>query len=454
MCLFFIGKESNVCDRYRRITTGKNSYEWYKGYDGSNGVERIRRYLLPFFVSLCILAESTYAIPIMVVAKEGIAWIEEDEFSAQNTEGQETASQAAVEISAPSAVLMEASTGQIIYEKEADVRRSPASITKIMTLLLIFEKLNEGKIQLQDEVITSAYAKSMGGSQVFLEEGEMQTVETLIKCIAVASGNDASVAMAEHIAGSEGEFVKLMNAKAETLGMTDTHFEDCCGLSASDNHYTSAKDVAIMSRELINRYPEIYGYTKIWMEDITHNTKMGSSQFTLSSTNKLLKQYPYTTGLKTGSTSKAKYCLSATANKDGIDLIAVVMAAPDYKIRFQDAVSLLNYGFAVSHVYTDENKDVLTDLPVKGGVEESASVAYEGPFRYLDMEGNDLRTVQKEIKLPKEALAPIREGDIAGKAVYSLNGKEIGSVDILFTKEVEKAVYKDYVKKAFRAFCL
>ena len=262
--------------------------------------------------------------------------------------------QAAPDVSAPSYLLMEASTGQIICEQEADVRRSPASITKIMTLLLIFDHLDTGRIKLEDEIITSAYAKSMGGSQVFLEEGEVQTLDTMIKCIAVASGNDACVAVAEYIAGSEEEFVKLMNQKAEELRMDNTHFVDCCGLSDSDEHYTTARDVAIMSRELVTKHPEILDYTRIWMEDITHVTRQGSTTFTLSSTNKLLRQYEWTTGLKTGSTSKAKYCLSATASKDGIDLIAVVMAAPDNKVRFQDAMALLNFGYSVSNIYIDE----------------------------------------------------------------------------------------------------
>ena len=226
---------------------------------------------------------------------------------------------APVSISAPSAILMEASTGTVIYEQNADASCSPASITKIMTMLLIFEALDRGDIKLEDEVMTSAHAQSMGGSQVFLEEGEMQTVDTMIKCIAVASGNDAAVAMAEFIAGSEEEFVSRMNERAEQLGMQGTHFEDCCGLTDSDNHYTTARDVAAMSRELITKHPAVFNYTMIWMEDITHNTARGSSTFTLSSTNKLLKQYQWTTGLKTGSTSKAKYCLSATARKDDID---------------------------------------------------------------------------------------------------------------------------------------
>ena len=213
-------------------------------------------------------------------------------------------------IEAPSAVLLESSTGKVIFEQNARERRSPASITKIMTLLLTFEALDQGKIKLEDPVTVSAYASSMGGSQVFLAENEVQTLETMIKCIAVASGNDASVAVAEYIAGSEEAFVDQMNQKAAELGMVDTHFEDCCGLTDSDGHYTTAMDVAIMSRELTVKYPQVFEYTGIWMEDITHETRQGSSTFTLNSTNKLLKQYQWATGLKTGSTSKAKFCLS------------------------------------------------------------------------------------------------------------------------------------------------
>ena len=277
-------------------------------------------------------------------------------------------------IEAPSAVLLESSTGKVIFEQNARERRSPASITKIMTLLLTFEALDQGKIKLEDPVTVSAYASSMGGSQVFLAENEVQTLETMIKCIAVASGNDASVAVAEYIAGSEEAFVDQMNQKAAELGMVDTHFEDCCGLTDSDGHYTTAMDVAIMSRELTVKYPQVFEYTGIWMEDITHETRQGSSTFTLNSTNKLLKQYQWATGLKTGSTSKAKFCLSATATKDGIDLIAVVMGAPDYKARFKDAQTLLSYGFNVSDLYLDENTDALEDLRIEGGVEDTVQI--------------------------------------------------------------------------------
>lgn len=359
-----------------------------------------------------------------------------------------------VAVASPSVILIESSTGQVIYELNSTERRSPASITKIMTLLLTFEALDEGRISLTDQVITSEYASSMGGSQVYLAQGEVQTLDTMIKCIAVSSGNDASVAVAEHIAGSEEAFVEMMNEKAAELGMVDTHFEDCCGLSDSDNHYTSAKDVAIMSRELTTKYPDIFNYTTIWMEDITHETRQGTSNFTLNSTNKLLKQYQWTTGLKTGSTSKAKYCFSATASKDGIDLIAVVMGAPDYKIRFQDAQTLLTYGFGVCHIYVDENTDALPPLAVEGGIAEQTAIKYGGEFRYLDMEGNDLTKVEKVFQLPETVQAPIEEGAEAGSVKYLLNGAEIGSVPIVFAETVEKAGYLDYLRKVFGIFLL
>lgn len=361
---------------------------------------------------------------------------------------------AEVTVSAPSVILMEASTGQIIYEMNATERRCPASITKIMTLLLAFEQLDAGKIKLEDQVTTSEYASSMGGSQVFLAAGEVQTLDTLLKCIAVASGNDASVAVAEHIAGSEETFVGMMNEKAAELGMEDTHFEDCCGLTNSDNHYTSAKDVAIMSRELTTKHPQVFNYTQIWMEDITHVTRQGTSNFTLSSTNKLLKQYQWATGLKTGSTAKAKYCLSATASKDGIDLIAVVMGAPDYKVRFADAQTLLNYGYSICDLYIDENTDALSNLPVEGGVEEEVPVKYQGEFRYLDTQGNALDQVEKVIELPDTVKAPVAEGEQAGVARYLLNGTEIGNVPILYAQEIAKAGFFDYFRKVFDFFLL
>jgi len=358
------------------------------------------------------------------------------------------------EIQAPSVILMEPVTGQVIYEKNADQALSPASITKIMTLLIIFDELKKGNITLEDEVVTSAYAKSMGGSQVFLEEGEIQTVDTLIKCIAVASGNDACVAMAEKISGSEAAFVERMNARANELGLMNTHFCDCSGLSDDDNHYTSARDVALMARELITKYPKIYEYSKIWMEDIVHVTAKGSEVFTLSSTNKLLKQYPYTTGLKTGSTDKAKYCLAATAHNKGMDLIAVVMAAPDYKVRFSEAQTLLEYGFSQCSLYTDEAKIDQETVPVIGAIQKEVMVEAEGTFTYLNTTGEDVSGITKQINLPQQVEAPARKGEKTGEIAYYLNGNKVGSVALMFAEDVEKAVYKDYFLLSFKAFLL
>ena len=394
--------------------------------------------------------------PAMPLHAEDTQQEAQQENQQQETQRQGTADSGGVSVhlSAPAAILMEASTGAVIFEQNADVPCSPASITKIMTLLLIFEALERGDIGLEDQVMTSEHAQSMGGSQVFLEEGEMQTVDTMIKCIAVASGNDAAVAMAEFIAGSEEEFVSRMNEKAQSLGMENTHFLDCCGLSDSDDHHTSARDVAVMSRELITKHPQVFDYTMIWMEDITHNTARGSSTFTLSSTNKLLKQYQWTTGLKTGSTSKAKYCVSATAEKNEIELIAVVMAAPDYKARFDDAVTLLNYGYSVSAMYRDDNTEKLPDMKVAGGVEETVGLVYEEPFSYLDTKGSDLSSVEKTLNLPEEAQAPLEAGQKAGEAVYRLNGETLGTVNVVYSESVAAAGFRDYLKKVLAYFLL
>lgn len=361
-----------------------------------------------------------------------------------------------VQVQAPCAVLMEASTGQTIYEKNADERRSPASITKIMTLILIFDAIDAGKIRLSDEVVTSAHAKSMGGSQVFLEEGEVQTVETLIKCIVIASGNDASVAMAEYIAGSEDAFVQSMNERAKGLGMTGTHFVDCCGLTESPEHLTTARDIAIMSRELVTKYPQIHAYSTIWMENITHVTKQGTKEFGLSNTNKLLKMATNfkVTGLKTGSTSLAKYCLSATAEKDGVRLIAVIMAAPDYKARFADAQTLLNYGYASCRLYEDQEMPVLPELDVADGVEPSVTLQYADGFSYLGLGGEDFSSIEKKLLLPETMQAPVTEGEKAGVLRYELNGKALGEVDILTAGSVEKAGFSDYLCMLFRVWSL
>lgn len=359
-------------------------------------------------------------------------------------------------IQSPYAILMEASTGAVIYEKNADEARNPASVTKIMTLLLIFDALKSGKIHLEDEVVTSARAKSMGGSQVFLEEGEIQTVETLIKCIVIASGNDASVAMAEHIGGDEAGFVEMMNERAAGLGMTSSKFEDCCGLTDSVTHAVSARDIALMARELITKYPEIIKYSTIWMENITHTTPQGSKPFGLSNTNRLLKMNVdfEVTGLKTGSTSLAGYCLCATARKNGVEMIAVVLAAPDYKTRFTDVITLLNRGYAGCRLYRDDTPGTVPPIPVEGALQKTVRGRTEGSFSCLGLNGEDFSGVEKEWVLEEKLKAPVKKGDILGRLVYRLEGEELGSILIVSEEDVEKAGFFDYLKLSlFRLFC-
>ena len=321
-----------------------------------------------------------------------------------------------------------------------------------MTLLLIFDALESKKISLDEVVTTSEYAASMGGSQVFLEAMEQQTVETMIKCISVASANDACVAMAEHIAGTEAAFVEKMNERAKGLGMTQTNFVNCCGLDV-DGHVTSARDVSIMSRELITKYPKIFEYSGIWMENITHTTSKGSKEFGLTNTNKLIKQYPYATGLKTGSTSKAKYCVSATASKDGIDLIAVVMAAPDYKVRFKDAATMLDYGFANCSVYKDEDMPKLKEQKIENSLKDKIKVGYDGEFSYMSVNDKDLSGIERKKEM-KKIKAPVKNGDVVGEMSYYLNGEKIGSVDIVSKEDAELANFSSFLRLIWKEILL
>lgn len=382
-----------------------------------------------------VLALSCICFPLEISADE------------EESKQDEETGQAEIDISAPSAVLMEASTGTVIYEKDADTARPPASVTKVMTMLLIFDALEAGSIHLEDEVTTSEYAASMGGSQVFLEPGEIQTVDTMLKCIAVASANDACVAMAEYICGSEEEFVRKMNERAKGLGMDNTNFVNCNGLDA-EGHVTSARDIALMSRELIAKYPQIHDYSMIWMENITHNTSKGTSEFGLTNTNKLVRQYEYATGLKTGSTGEAKFCVSATGEKNGIEMIAVVMGAETSKERFADAVKLLNHGFGKCQLYTDESAPDVKNADVEGGVREYVSVERPGAFSYLDMTGANLAEVEKRTEMNENLSAPLKKGDVIGYIVYSIDGREIGRAELTAGEAVEKAGFIDYLIKS------
>lgn len=359
-----------------------------------------------------------------------------------------------VTVTAPSVFLMEASTGKVLYEKDADTRRPPASVTKVMTILLIYDALSAGKIHKEDVVTTSEYAASMGGSQVFLEAGEEQTVDTLLKCIVVSSANDACVAMAEYISGTEEAFVQQMNERARGLGMENTVFKNCNGLD-TDGHVTTARDIALMSRELITKYPDVYEYTKIWMDTIVHKTKKGEEEFGLSNTNKLIRQYSYATGLKTGSTGEAKFCLSATAQKDGIDLIAVIMAAPDVKTRFADAQTLLNYGFSICRKYEDPDwESVQKTVKVERGEEDQVKVVQKSGFSYLDVSGADVSGVEKEV-VPKASLkAPVKKGQKAGTVQYLLNGEKIGEVELAAADDVPAMSLKHAIEDVLDSFSL
>ena len=358
-------------------------------------------------------------------------------------------------IEAPHAVLMEVSTGTVLYEKNAKTAVSPASVTKIMTMLLIFEALEENKIKLEDTVVVSENAASMGGSQVFFEPNEKQTVDTMLKCIAIASANDACVAMAEFVSGSEEAFVNKMNQKAKELGMENTHFVNCNGLDA-ESHQMSAYDVALMSRELITKFPQIHEYCTIWMDTIVHQTAKGSQEFGLSNTNKLIRQYEYSTGLKTGSTSEAGFCVSATAKKENMELIAVIMNGETSKSRFQDAVTLLNYGYMNYQIYTDTDAErtLLDAMPVKGGVETMVPLKYASDFHALLMNGENISSIEKRLELLNEVHAPIEEGQVLGTLVYYYGEKKLGEVEIIAQNSVELAKYSDYLKRVWLAWMM
>ncbi|MGN0368425.1 MAG: D-alanyl-D-alanine carboxypeptidase family protein [Wujia sp.] len=326
--------------------------------------------------------------------------------------------QKGVEVDAKSAVLMELETGTVLYEKNGEEMLRPASVTKVMTLLLIFEAIERGEMTLEDTVVISEHAASMGGSQCFFEAGEEQTVRDMIKCIEIASGNDAAVAMAEHICGSEDAFVERMNARAKELGMQHTNFVNACGLEAED-HLTCALDIAIMSRQLMLYHPEITEYSTIWMDHIFHITKRGKSQFDLANTNKFLNQYTGANGLKTGYTSQAGYCMSATASRNGITLVAVIMGAKTKEERNKSAMRLLDYGFA--HCSTYEDTQVLGDLKdveVKNGVAPSVRVK-DVPSYSFPLIQCAPSEIKKEILPYKNLKAPIYEDDIVGVVQYS-----------------------------------
>lgn len=343
----------------------------------------------------------------------------------------ETLKDDAIDISAPSAILMEKSSGEVIYEKNAHERIPPASVTKVMTMLLIVEAIEKGDISLDDTVIASQRASSFGGSCVYLEEGEKMSVDEMLKCIAVVSANDCAVAMSEFLCGTEQAFVQRMNERAGELGLKDTHFTNCTGLFDDDNHYTSAYDLAVMSRELI-RHELIKNYTTIWMDSIR------GGEFGLSNTNKLVYYYDGCTGLKTGFTSLAMYCLSATAERDGVEYIAVIMHGETIESRNNDAKTLLNYGFANYTLCPLRQEDVLPPVMVSLGAASSVQPVYSGPESTLILKQGS-QDISYELSLPETVSAPVEEGQQLGTLTVSVSGKVLSEIPLVAANAVEKA---------------
>lgn len=338
-----------------------------------------------------------------------------------------------IDVSAPSALLMDYSTGKILYEKNSHDQRPLASVTKIMTMLLAMEEISAGNLSYDDTITGSAHAKSYGGSTIFLDEGEQMSVRDIIKGIAVASGNDAAVALGEHISGSEEAFVQRMNQKAKELGMDNTNFVNCNGLDA-DGHYSCAYDIALMSRELM-KHNDIFEFTTIWMDSLRNG------QFTLSNTNKLVRFYEGCTGLKTGSTSKAGFCISATAKRDNLHLICVIMGAETSKKRQADASSLLSYGFANYAINNYVQKDAeVAELKVEKGMSKTVKIITGDDCNYLGAK-NEKAEHETVIKLDKKIKAPVQKGDLAGSLVVNVNGKEFKTIDLICAQTIEKVTY-------------
>ena len=349
-----------------------------------------------------------------------------------------------IEISAPSAILMEKVTGEVIYEKNSHERLPPASVTKVMTMLLIVEAIERGDISLEDTVIASERAASFGGSCVFLEQGEKMSVSEMLKCICVVSANDCAVAMAEHLCGSELAFVARMNERAGELGLKDTNFKNCTGLFEDDEHYTSAYDIAVMSRELI-RHDMIKQYSTIWMDTIRNG------EFGLSNTNKLVYYYDGCTGLKTGFTEKAMYCLSATAERDGVEYIAVIMHADTIDARNSDAKALLNYGFANYRLLPLRSPDVLPPVRVSLGDADSVQPLYDGAEAAL-VPKSGLGEVTYKVDLPDELTAPISKGQQIGTLTVSSGEQELYRVPLIADTEVSRANFGSTLLELLKSY--
>ena len=351
-------------------------------------------------------------------------------------------------LDAPSALLMEKATGTVLFAKDEHTPRESASVTKVMTLLLTMEAIDSGALSYDDAVTGSAHAASMGGSQIWLKEGEQMRVEELIKAVCVVSGNDAAVALGEHLAGSEEAFVERMNARARELGMNDTRFLNCTGLPA-DGHVSSAYDIALMSRELILHHPDIRRFTTIWMDSLRDGASL------LVNTNKLVRFYPGATGLKTGSTGSAGYCISATAEKDGMELIAVVLGGSTSDKRFADAKALLNYGFAAYTLLPVVPESPLPAVPVTLGVRRQVqAVLPQGSV--LLLEKNRANALTQSLTLSETLEAPVEQGDTLGSLdLFTADGTLLSSLPLLAGESVARLTWRQlFCRCASFALCI
>ncbi len=378
---------------------------------------------------LAVLLLSTTAVYVSAEEKISTEYYSEDIFGNMDSVPTVTLVDGNLDIDAASAVLIEPETLTVLYENNRDERLSPASITKIMSLLLVMEAIDEGKLTLETEITASEHACSMGGSQIWLEPGEKMTVDELLKAAVIASANDATVALAEAVAGSEDAFVELMNKRAEELSMTGTHFVNCTGLDA-EGHLTTAYDVALMSCELI-KHKLITNYSTVWMETL----RDGESQ--LVNTNKLVRFYDGCIGLKTGTTSKAGHCLSAAASRDGMTLIAVVMKGADSNARFSGARAMLDFGFAnYSYLKIGSELEKNTYVKLSGGVKDSLLVEATEQLHLLGKKGKN--EVTRRVLLNENLKAPIKQGDTVGKIIVSQDGEEVGIIKITAAESVKK----------------
>lgn len=403
---------------------------------------KIKRLIKKLFISVIIFSLIITPISSFAYTDYSYIWSSPETLLETSAETKTVSNENSLNLTCGSAILIEQSSGKVLYNHNSHEKLRPASVTKIMTILLIMEAIDSGKLNYTDQIPCSENASSMGGSQIWLDTKETLSVDEMLKAICVVSANDCTVAMAEYLAGSEENFVNQMNAKAKELGMNDTTFKNCHGID-EDGHVSSSYDIALMSRELLEKHPDITKYTTIYMDSL----RDGKSE--LVNTNKLVRNYKGATGLKTGSTSLALYNLSASATRDDLSLIAVIMKAPTTKDRFAEATKLLDYGFAnYNYKVLGKANDVVKDVSVSKGVSSSVSAVLEYDSGTLLPKGADTNIVQN-INVPDTVSAPIKKGDKLGEVVYTLNDETISTIDVIANEDIDKIDFFNMTKHIF-----